>query len=114
MTANPALVRTFANELCPAPFPEEVFVLRRAGVQIELQGVQTRVKGWQARGALYLSNVRLVFVADKPDELGAAAWHRPYRAVAERGRGPAQREHPAAGPAGKRCIRGQMVRRVRG
>ncbi|PNW85493.1 hypothetical protein CHLRE_03g189100v5 [Chlamydomonas reinhardtii] len=77
MTANPALVRTFANELCPAPFPEEVFVLRRAGVQIELQGVQTRVKGWQARGALYLSNVRLVFVADKPDELGLHAFDFP-------------------------------------
>lgn len=70
MSANPALVRTFLGELCPAPFPGEVIVLRREGVQCHLDGVQTRVKGWQARGALYLSNVRLVFVASKGDESG--------------------------------------------
>ncbi|EFJ42856.1 hypothetical protein VOLCADRAFT_97016 [Volvox carteri f. nagariensis] len=77
MSANPSLVRTFQGELCPAPFPNEVFVLRRDGVQCELHGVQTRVKGWQARGALYLSNVRLVFVASKADESGLVAFDFP-------------------------------------
>lgn len=70
MSVNPALVYTSANELCPAPFPNEVFVLRREGVQCELHGVQTRVKGWQARGALYMSNIRLVFVAATADDSG--------------------------------------------
>ncbi|KXZ56958.1 hypothetical protein GPECTOR_1g864 [Gonium pectorale] len=76
MSTNPALVTT-PTGLCPAPFPDEVFVLHRTGVQCELHGVQTRVKGWQARGVLYLSNIRLVFVSDRPDESGLRAFDFP-------------------------------------
>lgn len=42
MAANPALVRTFTGELCPAPFSDELFVLKRPKVGFELDGVQTR------------------------------------------------------------------------
>ncbi|GIL86766.1 hypothetical protein Vretimale_15646 [Volvox reticuliferus] len=77
MSANPALVRALLGELCPAPFPNEVFVLRRDRVQCELHGVQTRVKGWQVRGTLYLSNIRLVFVALSTDESGLLAFDFP-------------------------------------
>ncbi|GFR40704.1 hypothetical protein Agub_g1297 [Astrephomene gubernaculifera] len=77
MSANPALVQISNGELWPAPFPSEVFVLRREGVQCELHGVQTKIKGWQARGALYLSNIRLVFVASKTDESGLVAFDFP-------------------------------------
>jgi hypothetical protein len=42
MSANPALVQTFNNELIPAPFANEVFVLKRPKVGFELDGVQTR------------------------------------------------------------------------
>ena len=41
MSANPALVRTGVAELVPAPFPGEMFLLRRDGVYLELDGVRT-------------------------------------------------------------------------
>lgn len=41
MSANPALVRTGAAELVPAPFPGELFLLRRDGVYLELDAVRT-------------------------------------------------------------------------
>lgn len=41
MSANPALVRGPSGELFPAPFPDEAFVLRRTGMLLELDGVQT-------------------------------------------------------------------------
>ncbi len=44
MAANPALV-VAAGERLPAPFPDEVFVLKRAGMQCTLDGVQTQAKG---------------------------------------------------------------------
>lgn len=42
MTANPALVQTYTGELVPAPFANELFVLKRPKVGFELDGVQTR------------------------------------------------------------------------
>lgn len=77
MTANPALVQTFQGELIPAPFANELFVLRRPKVGFELDGVQTRNGKWSATGALYLSNIRLVFVADKADPSGLAGFDMP-------------------------------------
>ncbi|KAF6256827.1 hypothetical protein COO60DRAFT_1527353 [Scenedesmus sp. NREL 46B-D3] len=77
MSANPALVQTFNNELIPAPFANEVFVLKRPKVGFELNGVQTRNGKWATTGALYLSNVRLVFVAEKPDASGLAGFDMP-------------------------------------
>jgi hypothetical protein len=42
MAANPALVQTPEGQLIPAPFANELFVLRRPRVGFELDGVQTR------------------------------------------------------------------------
>eukprot|EP00775_Hariotina_reticulata_P002184 gene2184-2502_t len=77
MTANPALVQTYSNDLVPAPFASEVFVLTRPKVGFELDGVQTRSGKWSTTGALYLSNVRLVFVASKADPSGLAGFDMP-------------------------------------
>jgi hypothetical protein len=76
MTANPALVQT-PHGLLPAPFAREVFVLGRPKVGFELDGVQTRGGKWSATGSLHLSNVRLVFVADKADPSGLAGFDLP-------------------------------------
>lgn len=77
MAANPALVQTFQGELIPAPFANELFVLKRPKVGFELDGVQTRKGRWSASGALYLSNIRLVFVAEKADASGLAGFDMP-------------------------------------
>eukprot|EP00882_Tetradesmus_deserticola_P002287 GHRQ01002441.1.p1 GENE.GHRQ01002441.1~~GHRQ01002441.1.p1 ORF type:complete len:213 (+),score=79.22 GHRQ01002441.1:234-872(+) len=77
MSANPSLVQTFNNELIPAPFANEVFVLKRPKVGFELDGVQTRNGKWATTGALYLSNVRLVFVAENADASGLAGFDMP-------------------------------------
>lgn len=42
MSANPSLVRTFTNELIPAPFPGEHFLARREGMWLELDNVATQ------------------------------------------------------------------------
>eukprot|EP00195_Chlamydomonas_chlamydogama_P002390 CAMPEP_0202922856 /NCGR_PEP_ID=MMETSP1392-20130828/78143_1 /ASSEMBLY_ACC=CAM_ASM_000868 /TAXON_ID=225041 /ORGANISM="Chlamydomonas chlamydogama, Strain SAG 11-48b" /LENGTH=224 /DNA_ID=CAMNT_0049616509 /DNA_START=50 /DNA_END=724 /DNA_ORIENTATION=+ len=77
MSANPALVLTYAQELVPAPFPGESFLLRRTGVQLDLDGVRTPSGKWSTRGSLFLSNIRLVFIADKADASGLAAFDLP-------------------------------------
>eukprot|EP00879_Flechtneria_rotunda_P001965 GHRR01002139.1.p1 GENE.GHRR01002139.1~~GHRR01002139.1.p1 ORF type:complete len:214 (+),score=59.35 GHRR01002139.1:188-829(+) len=77
MAANPALVRTFHGELVPAPFASEVFVLRRPRVGFELDGVHTSKGKWSTSGALYLSNVRLVFVSEKADPSGLVGFDMP-------------------------------------
>ena len=41
MSANPVLTVVYGGELVPAPFPQEVFLLKRQGVQIDLDGVRT-------------------------------------------------------------------------
>ena len=41
MSANPALVQTPHGEQVPAPFPGESFLLKRPGVQLDLDGVRT-------------------------------------------------------------------------
>uniref|UniRef100_A0A7S0RKJ1 Uncharacterized protein n=1 Tax=Chlamydomonas leiostraca TaxID=1034604 RepID=A0A7S0RKJ1_9CHLO len=77
MAANPALVNTLQNELVPAPFPEEAFVLKRTGVQFELEGVATTSGRWSCTGTLFLSNVRAVFIGDKADPSGLRAFDLP-------------------------------------
>ncbi|MEW5302031.1 MAG: hypothetical protein WDW36_004843 [Sanguina aurantia] len=77
MSANPSLVRAPTGELFPAPFPEEAFVLKRTGMMLELDGVQTSSKRWSTTGVLYLSNVRLVFVADQMDPSGLSSFDIP-------------------------------------
>ncbi len=45
-------------------------MLKRTGMLIELDAVHTASGKWSARGALFLSNIRLVFIADTPDASG--------------------------------------------
>ncbi|XP_031098461.1 UPF0664 stress-induced protein C29B12.11c [Ipomoea triloba] len=65
MALNPQL---FPNGM-PVPFVNELFVLARDGVEFEVDkipgasGHGGRVK---AKGTIYLSNIRMVFVADRP------------------------------------------------
>jgi hypothetical protein len=41
MSANPALVRLHDNDLIPAPFASEMFALRRDGVELSLDALET-------------------------------------------------------------------------
>merc|ERR1711879_341795 len=78
MAANPPLVRHMGQQaLMPAPFAGESFVFRRDGIEIDLDNVQTRTKRWKADGCLYVSNVRVVFVALKPHESGLQSFDFP-------------------------------------
>eukprot|EP00803_Ostreobium_quekettii_P003229 evm.model.scf_1010.6 EVM.evm.TU.scf_1010.6 scf_1010:34419-38685(-) len=63
MAGNPQLSQVNSGEIVPAPFAEEIVVLRRRGVEIALDGFGPRNR-WKAKGLLFLSNVRLVFVAN--------------------------------------------------
>jgi hypothetical protein len=67
MACNPALGQTPWG-LAPAPFPGEEFLLHRADVDFQADGMARYQLGVQdtcslRRGVLYLSDVRLVFVA---------------------------------------------------
>ncbi|XP_074559480.1 uncharacterized protein LOC141815431 [Curcuma longa] len=61
MAVNPQL---FPNGM-PVPFVGEMFVLARDGVEFEIDKIpgEGHVK---SRGTIYLSNIRMVFVAKKP------------------------------------------------
>lgn len=64
MAGNPQLAQVGSAELVPAPFQGEIIVLRRKGLEIGLDGFgQEGQNRWKAKGFLYLSNVRMVFVA---------------------------------------------------
>ncbi|GKV48523.1 hypothetical protein SLE2022_236420 [Rubroshorea leprosula] len=65
MALNPQL---FPNGM-PVPFLNEMFVLSRGGVEFEIDkvpGAQGHGGHVKAKGTIYLSNVRMVFVANKP------------------------------------------------
>ncbi|XP_077250115.1 classical AGP protein [Tasmannia lanceolata] len=64
MALNPQL---FANGM-PVPFVNEMFVLARDGVEFEIDKIPGGAHGGtvKAKGTIYLSNVRMVFVANKP------------------------------------------------
>ncbi|XP_039040764.1 uncharacterized protein LOC120179144 isoform X2 [Hibiscus syriacus] len=63
MAQNPQLL---PNGM-PVPFTNEMFVLVRNGVEFEVDKIPEsqggRVKAW---GSIYLSNIRIVFVASRP------------------------------------------------
>jgi len=77
MAANPPLVVGRHGELAPAPFAGEFFVLGRKGVEIQVDCVRTKNGKWKADGSLYLSHVRFVFVANKPDVSGLQSFDLP-------------------------------------
>ncbi|KAF2288444.1 hypothetical protein P3X46_008740 [Hevea brasiliensis] len=63
MALNPQL---FQNGM-PVPFVNEIFVLTRDGVEFEIDKIPGSQGGHvKAKGIIYLSNVRMVFVANKP------------------------------------------------
>ncbi|KAF8042231.1 hypothetical protein BT93_A0759 [Corymbia citriodora subsp. variegata] len=63
MALNPQL---FPNGM-PVPFVNEMFVLARDGVEFEVDKIPGSQGGRvKARGTIYLSNIRIVFVASKP------------------------------------------------
>ncbi|XP_030961253.1 UPF0664 stress-induced protein C29B12.11c [Quercus robur] len=63
MAVNPQL---FPNGM-PVPFVNELFVLARDGVEVEVDKIPGAHGGHlKARGTIYLSNIRMVFVANKP------------------------------------------------
>ncbi|KAK4395717.1 hypothetical protein Sango_1726000 [Sesamum angolense] len=65
MALNPQL---FPNGM-PVPFVSEMFVLARDGVEFEIDKIPGTQGGTvKARGTIYLSNIRMVFVASKPVE----------------------------------------------
>ncbi|PKA60232.1 hypothetical protein AXF42_Ash008291 [Apostasia shenzhenica] len=63
MALNP---QVYANGM-PVPFVCEIFVLARDGVEFEVDKIPgVRCGNVKAKGTIYLSNIRLVFVAKKP------------------------------------------------
>ncbi|XP_015898217.2 uncharacterized protein LOC107431742 isoform X2 [Ziziphus jujuba] len=65
MALNPQL---FPNGM-PVPFVNEMFVLARDGVEFEVDkipGPGNHGGHIKAKGTIYLSNIRIVFVANKP------------------------------------------------
>ncbi|ERN06457.1 hypothetical protein AMTRI_Chr06g169080 [Amborella trichopoda] len=51
----------------PVPFENEMFILSRDGVEFEIDKIPTAPGGKiKAKGTIYLSNVRMLFVAKKP------------------------------------------------
>jgi hypothetical protein len=67
--------------LTPAPFSGEYFVLGREGVQIDVDNVLTKSGSWKADGYLFLSHVRMVFVAPKADASGLQSFDIPLAYV---------------------------------
>jgi hypothetical protein len=64
MALNPQL---FPNGM-PVPFTGEMFVLSRDGVEFEVDKIPGGAHGGhiKAKGTIYLSNIRMVFVANTP------------------------------------------------
>jgi hypothetical protein len=76
MAANPALV-TSPDGIAPAPFPGETLALARHGVEIALDGLRTATGKWSATGTLWLTDVRLVFIAPSANADGLQAFDLP-------------------------------------
>lgn len=76
MAANPALVSSL-DGLAPAPFPGETITLARHGVEIAIDGLRTADGKWSAKGTLWLTDVRMVFVAPSPNADGLQAFDIP-------------------------------------
>lgn len=66
MAANSAVVQTEYG-LVPVPYAGEWIGLARPGVEIVLEGMPQGPRKWTRRGQIFLTNLRMVFVADVPD-----------------------------------------------
>ena len=70
MAANPSLQTAADGRPIPVPFVTEVLALRREAIELVIDGVRTTSRRWSARGLLYLTTLRLVFVAQETHESG--------------------------------------------
>lgn len=66
MAANPALAQSEFGPV-PVPYAGEWIGLARPGVEVVLDGLPQNPKKWTRRGTIFLTNLRMVFVADVPD-----------------------------------------------
>lgn len=88
MAANPPLFVDAHNQRVrwPLQYVGEQILLSRGGVELKLEGspLRTRSHRWSARGTVFLSNMRMVFVADKPDSSsGLEAFELPLAYIAD-------------------------------
>ena len=79
MSANPRLTQVPGAGLLPLPYDQEALTLKRECLDLSLDGLQTRSGKWTARGSLFLSNLRLVFVADQEEPGSGAPWACAHR-----------------------------------
>eukprot|EP00250_Pteridium_aquilinum_P011260 c19943_g1_i2 orf=188-844(-) len=64
MAANPPLLPTGGM---PLPFQAEMFLLTRQNVEFEVDKIPNVPRGTvSAKGTIYVSNIRIIFVANKP------------------------------------------------
>eukprot|EP00475_Leptophrys_vorax_P040340 TRINITY_DN74657_c0_g1_i1.p1 TRINITY_DN74657_c0_g1~~TRINITY_DN74657_c0_g1_i1.p1 ORF type:complete len:209 (-),score=4.82 TRINITY_DN74657_c0_g1_i1:378-1004(-) len=74
MASNPQL----DAQGVPVPFVGEAMVLRRDGIEFHVDKLpQTPDGKWKARGSLFLSNIRMVFVASPPHQQPVTAFDLP-------------------------------------
>ncbi|DBA76760.1 hypothetical protein WJX79_004284 [Trebouxia sp. C0005] len=81
MAANPNLSSASqpgqATHL-PALYEHEVIALQREGIDFSINGLRHQSGKWSTRGVLYLTNLRLVFVAKQADTVsGLVAFELP-------------------------------------
>lgn len=77
MAANPPLVTGWGGATLPAPYAEEQIILARPGVELEIEGSADVGGRWRAKGAAFLTNMRLVFVADNAEHAALRAYELP-------------------------------------
>mmetsp|Transcript_14236 Transcript_14236/g.17244 ORF Transcript_14236/g.17244 Transcript_14236/m.17244 type:complete len:188 (-) Transcript_14236:139-702(-) len=66
MSLNPTLARHPANNMpIPAAFDNEIILLHRDGIDLEVDLTPGGQK-WSGRGVIFVTNIRLVFIAKKP------------------------------------------------
>ncbi|KAL3142799.1 hypothetical protein ABBQ38_003098 [Trebouxia sp. C0009 RCD-2024] len=85
MAANPALsIVSHAGQTTqlPALYAQEVIALQRDGIDFSINGLRHQSGKWSTRGVLYLTNLRLVFVAKQADAAsGLVAFELPLAYV---------------------------------
>ena len=83
-TASP--LRAGGQASFPLPYYGEQLLLSRGGVELGLRGAPLRTRGnkWAARGTVYISSMRVVFIADKADNAsGLQAFELPLAYITD-------------------------------
>lgn len=83
MAANPPLVES-PQGLVPAPYASEWIGLARSGVEIRIDGHPQGPDRWDRRGTIFITNLRMVFVAEVPDAAtGLVAYDLPLSYITQ-------------------------------